>query len=256
MPGRLAPSIFESTHPFEHARIGAAAIYCSDGRYGEQFDDFLHSALKLPRYDRVAVPGGPGCLAGHFAAWRDEEVIVEQLDFLIRTHDLGRIVLIAHEDCVFYLKKLSVPSQGLVRQQRTDLDKAAARLWGIRRSLAIEAYIAEAHRPGRVRACFSGRDGAVAVNRCAGLSGSDAAPPRLVHGGPPRPDIGAVAQASRHTTEIDDNRSREELARRGQGRRVCDQVQSAIGRPGRDTRGSGPVREAGRDQPLGRRAES
>ena len=48
---------FESSLRFDENRIHAAAIYCSDGRYGEQFDDFLHSGLKLPRYDRLAVPG-------------------------------------------------------------------------------------------------------------------------------------------------------------------------------------------------------
>ena len=39
--------------------FAAAAVYCSDGRFGEHVDDFLHNALKLPRYDRLAVPGVP-----------------------------------------------------------------------------------------------------------------------------------------------------------------------------------------------------
>jgi hypothetical protein len=134
--------VFESIHLFDHARIHAAAIYCSDGRYGEQFDDFLHNELKLPRYDRVAVPGGPGCLAGHFVAYRDEDVLVAQLEFLIRAHDLGRVILIAHEGCVFYLDRLSVPPEELAERQRADLGKAAARLWRIRPSLAVEAYLA------------------------------------------------------------------------------------------------------------------
>ena len=142
MPGDVPPLNFESSHPFDRARIGAAAIYCSDGRYGEQFDDFLHNALKLPRYDRLAVPGGPGCLAGHFAAYRDEDVLVGQIEFLIRAHDLGRLVLIAHEDCVFYLERLSVPPAEVTKRQRADLGKAAARLWRIRPSLSVEAYLA------------------------------------------------------------------------------------------------------------------
>jgi hypothetical protein len=142
VPGQITPPFFESSHPFDRARIGAAAIYCSDGRYGEQFDDFLHNALKLPRYDRVAVPGGPGCLAGHFAAYRDEDVLVAQIEFLMRAHDLGRLVLIAHEDCVFYLERLAVPPAELAVRQRADLHKAAARLWRIRESLSVEAYLA------------------------------------------------------------------------------------------------------------------
>src|SRR5947199_10332109 len=55
---------FNSTIGWDQARIRAAAIYCSDGRFGEQMDEFLHEGLGLPRYDRLAVPGGPACLSG------------------------------------------------------------------------------------------------------------------------------------------------------------------------------------------------
>jgi len=50
---------FISTHPWNPERIGAMAIYCSDGRWGEAFDEFCHEGLRIPRYDRFAVPGGP-----------------------------------------------------------------------------------------------------------------------------------------------------------------------------------------------------
>ncbi len=56
---------YESPVRYEQARIHAAALYCSDGRMGEHFDDFLHNGLSLPRYHRVSLPGGPACLAGH-----------------------------------------------------------------------------------------------------------------------------------------------------------------------------------------------
>ena len=48
-------------------------------------------------------------------------MLIEQLEFLIRTHDLGRIVLVAHEDCVFYLERLSVPAADVTTHQRADL---------------------------------------------------------------------------------------------------------------------------------------
>jgi hypothetical protein len=144
-PSPPAEEVFRSMYPFEESRIRAAAIYCSDGRYGEQFDEFLHTALLLPRYDRVAIPGGPGCLAGHFAAYKEEEVLVEQLDFLIRSHELNRMVLIQHESCGFYLKKLSMRADQVLGQLSKDLGKAATRLWSIRRSLEIDAYLAVRH---------------------------------------------------------------------------------------------------------------
>ena len=61
-------------------------MYCSDGRWGDAFDEFCHSRLHIPRYDRFAVPGGPASLAEDSApAW-------EQLALLVKAHDLQRIV--------------------------------------------------------------------------------------------------------------------------------------------------------------------
>ena len=55
----MEPELFTSRHPWNPERIGALAIYCSDGRWGEAFDEFCHEGLRIPRYDRFAVPGGP-----------------------------------------------------------------------------------------------------------------------------------------------------------------------------------------------------
>jgi hypothetical protein len=142
----FGPTSFESAHRFEEARIRAAAIYCSDGRYGEQFDDFLHRGLGLPRYDRIGVPGGAACLAGHFAAYREEEAVLEQLRFLMRVHGIERLVLIAHEGCAFYTEWLSISPLTLREQQRGDLIKAARRLERFGRGLRVETWFA--HRQG------------------------------------------------------------------------------------------------------------
>ncbi|MGH7134030.1 MAG: carbonic anhydrase [Phycisphaerales bacterium] len=144
------PPGFNSQLPFNTERIGAVAIYCSDGRYNEQFDEFLHSRLKLPRYDRLVVPGGPGILAGHVAAYREEEALVEQLKFLIHHHELERVVLISHRGCGFYLNKLMVPAHRLLRQQEVDLSRAAERIRGISGAVSVEPFIAEAAE-GRVK---------------------------------------------------------------------------------------------------------
>src|SRR3954451_18790375 len=85
---------YTSSIPFIHERVGAAAVYCSDGRYGEQMDDFLHNCLGLPHYDRVAVPGGAACLAGHLLAMRERGALDRQLKFLVESHSLTRVVMI------------------------------------------------------------------------------------------------------------------------------------------------------------------
>lgn len=141
--------MFESAHPFEESRIQAAAVYCSDGRFGEQFDDLLHNALGLPRYDRLAVPGGAACLARHFKLYREEEGVIEQLRFLIAAHRVERVVLIAHEGCAYYLQRLDVSPLQLESQQREDMRKAVLRVHTFGPSLRVEGYFAR-RRGGRV----------------------------------------------------------------------------------------------------------
>lgn len=145
-----ASDVFESVLPFDTQRIHAAAVYCSDGRYGEQFDDLLQNRLGLPRYDRLAVPGGAACLTRHFKTYREEEGVVEQLRFLIETHDLQRVVLVAHQDCGFYLLRLGVSALQLESQQREDMRKAIDRVRSLGRDVQVEAWFAR-RRHGVVR---------------------------------------------------------------------------------------------------------
>ena len=142
---------YESSVPFEPSRIRAAAVYCSDGRFGEPFDELLHNALRLPRYDRLAVPGGAACLASHFATYREEEGVVEQLRFLVYAHGLERVVLIAHEDCAFYTDRLGVSPLQLESQQRDDLRKAIQRVRAIGERLTVSTFFARKHWNGKIR---------------------------------------------------------------------------------------------------------
>src|SRR3954471_2525665 len=58
----LLPPSFVSSETWNDRRIRALAMYCSDGRWGDAFDEFCHRSLMIPRYDRFAVPGGPAWL--------------------------------------------------------------------------------------------------------------------------------------------------------------------------------------------------
>ena len=139
-------SPFVSKSPFDPHRIHAAALYCSDGRFGEAFDDLLHSGLGLPRYDRLAVPGGAACLAGHFATYREEEGVAEQLRFLVHVHGLQHVVLVAHENCAFYTERLGVSPLQLESQQRDDMQKAVWRVRSFRSDLQVDAFFARVGR--------------------------------------------------------------------------------------------------------------
>jgi len=143
-------NIYESTIPFDTNRIRAAAVYCSDGRYGDQFDDLMHHALDLPRYDRLAVPGGAACLARHFATYREEEGVAEQLRFLVNVHALERVVLIAHQHCAFYTDRLQISPLQLESQQREDMLKAIKRVHSIGPDLFVQAFFARRTRNGTI----------------------------------------------------------------------------------------------------------
>ena len=133
--------VYVAQGEFETQRIGAAAIYCSDGRYGEQMDEFLHQSLGLPRYDRIAVPGGAGCLGDHTHAFTESASLERQLRFLIEAHDLRRIVLIAHHQCAFY-GQVWLGTQTLKERQAADLERAATKLRMWYCDLEVEAYFA------------------------------------------------------------------------------------------------------------------
>jgi hypothetical protein len=151
MNPQQADAMYTSPACFDENRIRAAAVYCSDGRFGEHFDQFLHNALELPRYDRLAVPGGAACLAGHFLAFREEEGLTEQLRFMVRVHGLQRVVLIAHQDCAYYTERLHVSPFQLETQQHEDLRTAVRRVRSFATGLQVDAFFARRHPDGAIR---------------------------------------------------------------------------------------------------------
>ncbi|MCA9290807.1 MAG: hypothetical protein KDA25_06740 [Phycisphaerales bacterium] len=133
---------FHSRHRYDPERMHVAAVYCSDGRVGEHFDDFLQNGLSLPRYDRVALPGGPASLAGYAEARVAQEGAVDELKFLVEAHDLTRVVLIQHEGCAFYTARLRVGTQHMAALQRADLVRAAYFIRHVTGLERIDAYFA------------------------------------------------------------------------------------------------------------------
>lgn len=142
--------MYESRLRYEAARIHAAAIYCSDGRVGEHFDDFLQNGLKLPRYDRVALPGGPACLAGHPQAHLEEQGVVDELRFLVEAHQLQRVVLVAHQDCAFYEQRLELRERRMELVQCADLVRAAAVVRRVTGLEQVEGYFARTLESGHI----------------------------------------------------------------------------------------------------------
>ena len=123
-------------------RIGALALYCSDGRWGEAFDEFCHKRLLIPRYDRWAVPGGPAWLVPRETSSDLFQATRTQLDFLVRVHELERIVLITHYGCAWYGHRLQRSPDECLPAQAEDIQAAATALQTWYPALRVEAYLA------------------------------------------------------------------------------------------------------------------
>lgn len=138
----LPVTVFTSAERWQAERVGALALYCSDGRWGDAFDDFCHKHLLIPRYDRWAVPGGPAWLTPRESTGEFAHSAREQLDFLVRAHELNRIVLIAHYGCAAYTQRLQVTPQECLPLQIEDVATAAdtLRLWYP--DIRVEGYLA------------------------------------------------------------------------------------------------------------------
>jgi hypothetical protein len=136
-------TIFTATDLWNPERIHALAIYCSDGRFGKAFDEFCQENLGIPRYDRFAVPGGPAWLnPSSSSAQNLYDPARAQLDFLVRVHDLERIVLITHSPCAFYKELLHKELHDTLDAQFSDIHTASNRLRLWFPHIEVEAYLA------------------------------------------------------------------------------------------------------------------
>jgi len=92
------------TDPIESdADTGTVVIHCSDPRYQPHFQDFLRNKLGLSQYALIAVPGGAHFLTlaeylpkFSWVGWR-------WVKFVSDLTQPSRVILIAHDDCRWYL---------------------------------------------------------------------------------------------------------------------------------------------------------
>jgi len=98
MPEIYCTAVLESM-----VESAALVVHCSDPRYQPHFQEFLTKGLGLGHYGLVAVPGGAQLLTMadylpkySWAGWR-------WIKFMMNLSQPNRVVLIAHEDCRWYL---------------------------------------------------------------------------------------------------------------------------------------------------------
>jgi len=138
----LPMAVYHALERWQDERIRALALYCSDGRWGEAFDEFCQQHLRIPRYDRLAVPGGPAWIAASPEDPGQRSAIRIPIDFLVRAHDLQRVVLITHYGCAWYGQRMQRSPDECLRAQTEDVQTAAVVLHEWYPNLRVEAYLA------------------------------------------------------------------------------------------------------------------
>lgn len=116
------------------------AICCSDGKIQEAVDVLLGEIFpNEKKIDFYNVPGG----AGQFNMFRsalyvDYESHLEDVKLLVIEHGIKTAVLIAHEHCLFYKKKLPEANETQIfNEQVKDLKSAGAKLREISKEIKI-----------------------------------------------------------------------------------------------------------------------
>ncbi len=138
----LARQPFVSRSAFEAEHPSALAFWCSDGRFTDAVGELLKRDGDA-RLDTMTLPGGPGLLAGGTASECEADVARASSSFLIVSHRIRHVVLVAHKGCGYYAKKLpGVDEDGIRKRQVLDLMAAASLLRRRHPWLKIESYYA------------------------------------------------------------------------------------------------------------------
>lgn len=101
----------------------------------------METELKLPVFDVVAVPGGPQFLRALEYMPKFTWAGRRWLRFLMESHRIRKVILIAHEDCAWY-RHLHGEHQAHVDRQKEDLHHATADLTEWFPGLHVESYFA------------------------------------------------------------------------------------------------------------------
>jgi hypothetical protein len=136
---------YEVVARLESSEPRALVVHCGDHRFQAAFQEFLNRNLGLAgNYDLIVIPGGPQSLTlveylpkFSWASWR-------WLRFFVENHDIGRLILIQHQDCVWYKSlplHLHVSAEPRLRQEE-DLGKLAQALRREFPQLRAELYYA------------------------------------------------------------------------------------------------------------------
>jgi hypothetical protein len=134
---------FSSSAPWHSDFAETLVLYCSDGRFVQQCEEFLTNGLQVKTCDHFIVPGGAAWLVLDTLTFHAYDVAREQVAFLVEAHSLKRAILIAHEECGFYRARFPhATAEAIFDAQIKDLRQAATTLTVWFPQLTVETFYA------------------------------------------------------------------------------------------------------------------
>jgi hypothetical protein len=136
-----------------HGPPDALVLHCSDHRFQAANHEFLDEGLRLSSYALISFPGG-----GHFFSLalvlpKFAKVCLQSVAFHVKRARPRRIVLVAHDDCLFFREKVQFffPEATFAEKQAANLRRARTVLAERFPDLPVEIYYADGDPDGPVR---------------------------------------------------------------------------------------------------------
>jgi hypothetical protein len=155
-----APTVYISKARREDANSEAVVIHCSDHRFQAGFHEFLTGGLRLSSYALQAVPGG-----GHFVTLEHLmpkffKVNLQSLSFLLKRTRSPDIVLVGHDDCLFFKESVQYffTEPEFNQKQIANLKRARKALLERFPGRRVELYFADSLEDGSVEYSVIGQD--------------------------------------------------------------------------------------------------
>jgi len=134
---RNKKAIAQCSYLFDGTITGNAAVFCSDERFIDESMSFIKYSLNIKSFDLIVTAGGCTFINA------DTEALMDNLRFLVKEHNVERLVLISHQDCKYYKKKFQdADDKTIIASQLQDLQSAKTKLEKLFPGICTETYFA------------------------------------------------------------------------------------------------------------------
>jgi hypothetical protein len=117
------------------------------------FSEFLTHGLELRSYVLIAIPGGAHFVPLETYLPKFAKTGFQSLSFMVKRAKPHRVILVGHDDCLFFKERLQFFSfeADFNQKQLGNLSKARTILAEKYSDLSVELYFADAARDGSIQ---------------------------------------------------------------------------------------------------------